>query len=104
MKDSTDASDRIDPDRGTMPRRTFLSGLAVGSMGASAIFQRAARETGRLTADAMVFASASALATGIRLKQFSSLEVVDAYLRHIALVNPKINALIFNAADQAREA
>src|SRR5690349_10497479 len=102
MNDSSDATDRIGLDSGAMPRRTFLSGLA--TVGASSLFQDAARETGQLTGDTIVFASASALARGIRLKRVSSLEVIDAYLKRIAQVNPKLNALVFNAAEQAREA
>jgi amidase len=93
----------IDSHDEGMPRRTFLSGLAMG-VSASSLFQDAAREAAPLTADTIVFASASALARGIRLKRVSSLEVIDAHLKRIAQVNPKINALVLNAADQAREA
>ena len=44
------------------------------------------------------------LATQIRNKQLSPVEVADAYLRQIERVNPKINAFITLMADQAREA
>ena len=48
------------------------------------------------------FASASEIARGIRSKQISSLEAVEACLARIAQVNPKINALVRSAADAAR--
>ncbi len=56
----------------------------------------------------IVFASAAALARGIRAKRFSSEEVVKAYLKRIEAVNPKLNAIVLLTADsavaQAREA
>ena len=48
--------------------------------------------------------SALELAEGIRSKQFSSREVVDAHLARIDEVNPKVNAIIAVLSDEARAA
>jgi amidase len=78
--------------------------MAMGSTGMSLLLEQATPEVKRLTDDTLIYASVGALARGIRLKRFSALEVVDAYLRRIDAVNPKLNALVFRAPDQAREA
>jgi amidase len=52
--------------------------------------------------DGIVSASATQLAAAIRAKQLSSTEVVEAYLARIALVNPKLNAIVQLTADAAR--
>ncbi len=52
--------------------------------------------------DELIYASATELAAAIRAKQVSSEEVVDAYLRRIAAVNPCLNAVVQLAADSAR--
>jgi amidase len=78
--------------------------MAMGSTGMSLFLEQAAGEVKQLTDETLVYASVGALAQGIRLKRFSALEVVDAYLRRISAVNPKINALVYSAADEAREA
>ena len=44
--------------------------------------------------DEIIYWSATKLAEAIRTKQLSSLEVVDAHLRCIAEVNPKLNAIV----------
>jgi amidase len=48
--------------------------------------------------------TARELTTLIRTKQVSPIEVLDAYLAAIEALNPKINAIVTLAADQAREA
>ena len=48
--------------------------------------------------------SALDLAQKLRRKQVSAREVLDAHLRQIAAVNPKVNAIITLVADQARQA
>lgn len=53
--------------------------------------------------DEITYWSASKLAEAIRTKQLSSLEVVDAHLRRIAEVNPRLNAIVQLTADAARE-
>ena len=52
--------------------------------------------------DELIYASASALARAIRDKKASSEEVIDAHLRRIEAVNPKINAVVQLTADAAR--
>ena len=49
-----------------------------------------------------IFSSATALATAIREKQVSSLEVVDAHLARIEEVDPQINAVVLVTAESAR--
>lgn len=46
---------------------------------------------------------ASELAAAIRRRETSSAEVVEAHLRRIASVNPAVNAVVLEMADQARE-
>lgn len=47
--------------------------------------------------------SATALAKAIRGKQVSAEEVVDAYLKRIEAVNPKLNAIVQLTAQVARQ-
>ena len=47
--------------------------------------------------------SARELARLIRTRAVSPVEVLDAYLAAIAALNPKLNAIVTLAADQARE-
>ena len=49
------------------------------------------------------FQSATALAKAIRSKKVSSLEVVEACLKRIEAVNPKLNAVVQLTAEKARE-
>ena len=50
----------------------------------------------------VVTASAGELASAIRARRLSSVEVVEAHLRRIEEVNPRINAIVQVAADAAR--
>jgi amidase len=52
--------------------------------------------------DELIYTSATALAAAIRAKHVSSADVVDAYLQHIEVVNPHLNALVQVTADVAR--
>jgi amidase len=52
----------------------------------------------------ITYTSATKLARAIRRKQLSSVEVVDAYLRRIEAVNPKINAVVQLTAEAAKMA
>ncbi len=52
--------------------------------------------------DELTYASAAELAAAIRAKHVSSAEIVDAYLRRIEAVNPRLNAIVQLAADSAR--
>ena len=51
----------------------------------------------------LIDASAKALAMAIRDKKVSSEEVIDAHLRRIEAINPKINAVVQLTADVARQ-
>jgi Asp-tRNA(Asn)/Glu-tRNA(Gln) amidotransferase A subunit family amidase len=42
----------------------------------------------------VIYASTTALARAIRAKEISSAEVVQAYLKRIASVNPALNAVV----------
>ena len=57
-----------------------------------------------MTDKALVRQSARELARLIRTRAVSPVEVLDAYLDVIEALNPKLNAIITLAADQAREA
>ena len=52
--------------------------------------------------DELIYASATELARAIRSKEVSSEEVVDAHLRRIEEVNPKLNAVVQLTEDAAR--
>ena len=47
--------------------------------------------------------SAVALAKAIRTRRLSSGEIVDAYLKRIGDVNPKLNAVVQEVAETARK-
>ena len=51
----------------------------------------------------LIFASASKLAEMIRNKEVSPVEVVEAFIRRIEEVNPKLNAVVTTTFDQARQ-
>lgn len=89
-----------------IPRRAFVASVVAGSAMGAPFLERIeyTRDDAVLPEEVSPFSSASALARGIRLKRYSCVEVLDAYLARIAEVNPKINALVFNAADEARAA
>lgn len=52
--------------------------------------------------DEIIYSSASELARAIRRGEVSSAEVVEAYLRRIEEVNPRLNAVVHLTADAAR--
>jgi amidase len=52
--------------------------------------------------DELIYTSATALAKAIRAREVSSEEVVEAHLRRIEAVNPRLNAVVQLAADSAR--
>ena len=52
----------------------------------------------------LIFTSAAKLAEMIRGKQVAPTEVLDAYIRRIEAVNPRLNALVTLTLEQAREA
>lgn len=81
-----------------IPRRTFVAAMA----GTVAIpwYRLPADDTrvAQLTDGTLHSASARVLAEAIRRKRVSSLEVVDACLRRIDEINPKLNALVESAS------
>ena len=52
--------------------------------------------------DELIYSSATTLAQSIRDKRVSSSEVVDAYIKRIEEINPKLNCVVQLAAEQAR--
>jgi len=52
--------------------------------------------------DELIFASATELASAIRAKEVSSVDVVDAYLQRIEEVNPRLNAVVQINGNNAR--
>src|SRR4051812_22030266 len=54
--------------------------------------------------DEIAYLSATELAAQIRARRVSPLEVVDATSERIAARNPSLNALVFEAFDEARDA
>jgi len=96
-----------------LSRRKFLALLASG--GVAAVLESCPPSVSRLLApsmvepayasttatDELIYTSATKLAQAIRAKKLSSEEVVSAYLRRIEEVNPKLNAVVQLAADQA---
>ena len=96
-----------------LSRRKFLALL--GSGGVAAVLASFPPSVSRLLApsmvepayasttatDELIYTSATQLAQAIRAKKVSSEEVVKAYLQRIEAVNPKLNAVVQLAADQA---
>jgi amidase len=53
--------------------------------------------------DDIIFAPATTLARAIRDRRVSSVEVVEAHLRRIEAVNPRLNAVVQLSAERARD-
>ena len=51
----------------------------------------------------IIFSTATALASAIREKQVSAMEVLEAHLAHIAKHNPLLNAIVTLDAEGARQ-
>src|SRR5262245_50523670 len=109
MEDLMDISEK-DKMQSVCSRRTFLAHLGKGSavvaLASSSPFLVAsslqAQPAPQQARDGLPDASAAMLAKRIREKQVSSTEVVDAYLKRIEAVNPKLNAVVQLTADTAR--
>ena len=87
---------------GAMPRRTFVATVAAG---VAVPWSRLLADDPRvaaLTDGTLHYASATVLAEAIRQKRVSSAEVVEAFLRRIDQVNPRLNAVVQLIADTAR--
>jgi amidase len=80
-------------DETAMSRRAVLALAAGGSIGAAAGASPRSASTGIRT-NQLVMMDATALASVIRSRQASCVEVMTAYLDHIETVNPKVNAIV----------
>ncbi|MCZ2151157.1 MAG: hypothetical protein LC126_25720 [Bryobacterales bacterium] len=74
-----------------MTRRTAVSVLSLSSAPLAAA-----------TPPSLCFESAKSLAALLRKKKLSARELLDAHLKQIERVNPKVNAIVTLVADQAR--
>ena len=91
----------VPPWRGS--RRRFLAGTAAaGGMLAAGRWAETASAAVTGPSGELVRKSATELGRMIREKKVSSLEVVEACLKQIESVNPKINAVVALCADRAR--
>jgi amidase len=61
----------------------------------------AAAPAGAASAPELCFLSAAELAARLRARKISALEVMEAHLKQIERVNPKVNAIVTLAAEQA---
>ncbi len=82
-----------DSQDGSLSRRAAL-GLAAGATAATAIHAtpRPARAVAPI--DDIVTLDATALAVAIHTRRLSCVEVLTAYLDHIAAINPQVNAIV----------
>ena len=78
---------------GSMNRRTAL-GLAAGATMAAAVHATTRPAPGPVHINDIVTLDATALATAIHTRKLSCVEVMTAYLDHIAVLNPKVNAIV----------
>ena len=86
-----------------MPRRTFVAAVAAG-VALPQVTSRSEPDAriNQLTDSTLLSSPAVVLTRAIRAKKVSSVELVDAYLARIAVVNPKLNAVVQLRADEAR--
>ncbi len=85
-----------------VPRRSFVAALAAGAAMPWPLLDADRALAAGLTDSALHYASVGTLVLAIKQKRVSSLEVVDACLRRIEQVNPKINAMVQLTAEAAR--
>jgi amidase len=95
-------------EKNTISRRNVLKALGTGII-ASGVIGCTSREDSALAYDdeltpELYHSSVRALATAIRSREVSSVEVVQAFLDRIETVNPKINAVVALAGDEALDA
>lgn len=87
---------------GRIPRRTFVATLAASAAVPWPRLLAGDPRIAQLTDGTLHYAAATVLAEAIRQKKVSSAEVVEACLRRIDQVNPKLNAVVQLIADTAR--
>ncbi len=85
-----------------IPRRGFVAGCAAGL--ALPWPDLSASPLAELTDSNLYYAGVTTLVAAIRARRISSAELVEALIRRIEVVNPKLNALVFPTFDQARAA
>ena len=86
------ASDNNSKD-GSMSRRAAL-GLATGAAMAAAVHATPRPARGAAPVNDIVTLDATALAAAIHTRKLSCVEVMTAYLDHIAALNPRVNAIV----------
>lgn len=83
--------------RNVTRRELLLAGGVLGAVGAQGM-SRSQSPTGTSVAQGaasdLVTLNASELSDAIRSKRVSCVEVMNAFLRHIAQINPKVNAIV----------
>jgi amidase len=86
-------------------RRDFLGTVALAGAAAATGSNLIANSASAAadTVNPITLSSASELAAAIRSKKLSSKEIVEAHLERIALVNPKLNAIVQLTAETARK-
>lgn len=89
------------PGASDLTRRRFLGTTAIAG-GAVAMMRFSPRGAAAPSGMELVSKSATELGRMIREKKVSSLEVVEAYLKQIEAVNPRINAVVTLCADRAK--
>jgi amidase len=95
-------------EKNTISRRNVLEALGTGIV-AAGVIGCTSREDATLTYDdeltpELYHSSVRALASAIRTREVSSVEVVQAFLDRIETVNAKINAVVVLAGDEALDA
>ena len=95
-------------DKNTISRRQLLEALGTGII-ATGVIGCTSRENAALAHDhgltpELYQSSVRALASAIRTREVSSVEVVQAFLDRIETVNAKINAVVVLAGDEALDA
>ena len=87
---------------GGIPRRTFVATLAAGAAVPWPRVFSVDPRVAQLTDDTLHYSPVTVLAEAIRTKRVSSLEVVNACIRRIEQVNPRLNAVVQLVAEAAR--
>ncbi len=84
-------------------RRRFLASLAAAGAASTVLTARLRAEAAAASKipDDILFTSAKKIAALIKAKKVSSTEVVSAYIKRIAAVNPKLNAVVFPIFERA---
>lgn len=85
-----------------LTRRQFLAGMAAGAV-AAAVGVRVRPMPGVRAAEGVLALDATAQAEAIRKGEISAVELLDETIRRIEAVNPKVNAIVTECFDRARD-